>query len=119
MKKNQNLIVKGKVLDRGQLKWGSLMLPEHVRMLREWEAADPSKEKPQLDEEELNLLQEEITIAYRRQCTVEIRYWHNRRTLILGVVTAIDIAHQVIEVTTGSSSTRIAFSDLHGVRLLD
>lgn len=119
MKNNHHLTVKGKVLDRGQLKWGSLMLPEHVRMLREWEAADPSKEKPQLDEDELNLLQEEIAIAYRRQCTVEIRYWNNHRTVSLGIITAIDLAHQMLEVTSGGTSTRIAFSDLHGIRLLD
>ncbi|MBT2582646.1 YolD-like family protein [Planococcus sp. ISL-109] len=119
MKKNQRLTVKGNVLDRGQLKWGSLMLPEHVRMLREWEAADPSKERPHLDEEELKLLQEEIEIAFQRQCAVEIRYWNNRQAAIPGIITAIDISHGMLEVTSGNSSTRIAFSDLHGIRLLD
>ncbi|MGM0896741.1 MAG: YolD-like family protein [Bacillota bacterium] len=119
MKKSHHLTVKGEVLDRGQLKWGSLMLPEHVRMLREWEAADPSKQRPQLDEDELELLQEEIGIAHQRQCMAEIRYWDNELKAITGIVTAIDLFRQTLEMTSNSSAVRICFTKLVGIRMID
>ncbi|TCP31748.1 YolD-like protein [Scopulibacillus darangshiensis] len=48
------------VQDRGSIKWVSLMLPEHVKMLRDWqdEEEHPRAVQPALDEqknEELNL----------------------------------------------------------------
>lgn len=117
--KKSRLTVKGAVLDRGQLKWGSLMLPEHVRMLREWEVAYASDQKPELDEAELSLLQEEIEIAYRRQCTVELRYWTTQLSAITGVITAIDLSAKSVEVENGERLLRIPFNELCGIRLLE
>ena len=119
MKKNHHLTVKGDVLDRGQLKWGALMLPEHVRMLREWRADEPSKPKPHLDEEELGLLQEEIGIAHQRQCLVELRYWNGGPVTLLGTVASIDLLNQVVRVLSEAGTSRIAFTDLTGIRLLN
>lgn len=119
MKKNHRLTVKGEVLDRGQLKWGSLMLPEHVRMLREWQADEPSKHKPRLDEEELDLLQEEIGIAHQRQCMAEIRYWHNGLSVAVGVITTIDLSRRTLEIMNGSGKVHIAFTELLGIRTID
>ncbi|AUD14742.1 MULTISPECIES: YolD-like family protein [unclassified Planococcus (in: firmicutes)] len=119
MKKNRHLTVKGDVLDRGQLKWGALMLPEHVRMLREWEADEPSKHKPRLDEEELGLLQEEIGIAYQRQCMVEMRYWDDGPGAVSGTIASVGLSNQTIEISSGADVVRIAFADLLGVRMID
>ncbi|MFP3323998.1 YolD-like family protein [Planococcus sp. SIMBA_160] len=119
MKKNQHLTVKGDVMDRGQLKWGALMLPEHVRMLREWRADEPSMQKPQLDEEELGLLQEEIGLAHHRQCMAELRYWDGGPASVSGVVVSISLASRTVQVLSGTEAIHIAFGDLLGVRLLD
>lgn len=119
MKKKHHLTVKGDVLDRGQLKWGALMLPEHVRMLREWRADEPSKHKPHLDEEELGLLQEEISIAHQRQCMAEMRYWDDGLAAVSGIITAIDLSNQTLEITSGPDVVRIAFGDLLGIRTVD
>ncbi|MFK8794268.1 YolD-like family protein [Planococcus plakortidis] len=119
MKKNQHLTVKGDVFDRGQLKWGALMLPEHVRMLREWRADEPTKHKPHLDEEELSLLQEEIGIAQQRQCMAEMRYWDGGQAAVSGTITSADLANQTIEISSGVGTVRIAFTDLLGIRMID
>lgn len=119
MKKNRHLTVKGDVLDRGQLKWGALMLPEHVRMLREWRADEPSKHKPRLDEEELGLLQEEIGIAHQRQCMAEMRYWNDGLAAVSGIIASVDLSNQIIEISSGADIVRIAFADLLGIRMID
>ncbi|MEZ0481842.1 YolD-like family protein [Planococcus sp. SSTMD024] len=119
MKKNQHLTVKGDVLDRGQLKWGALMLPEHVRMLREWRADEPSRHKPHLNEEELSLLQEEIGIAHQRQCLAELRYWNGGQTAVSGIIVSVDLHNQSIKITSGADVARIAFADLLGIRMID
>ncbi|ALS76110.1 hypothetical protein AUC31_13300 [Planococcus rifietoensis] len=119
MKKNQHLTVKGDVLDRGQLKWGALMLPEHVRMLREWRADEPSMHKPRLDEEELGLLQEEIGIAHQRQCVAELRYWDNGLAAVSGTIKSVDLPSQIVEVLYGTETIRIPFDDLVGIRTID
>ncbi|MBU9673152.1 YolD-like family protein [Planococcus sp. CP5-4] len=119
MKKNQHLTVKGDILDRGQLKWGALMLPEHVRMLREWRADEPSMHKPHLDEEELGLLQEEISIAHQRQCMVELRYWDGGLATATGVIASIDLLGQTMTVKSGDNVVHIIFNDLIGIRLID
>lgn len=119
MKKNQHLTVKGDVLDRGQLKWGALMLPEHVRMLREWRADEPAKHKPHLDEEELRLLQEEIGIAHQRQCMAELRYWGGGLKAVSGTLASVDLRSKTVEVLSGTEVVRIDFNDLIGIRIID
>jgi len=119
MKKNQHLTVKGDILDRGQLKWGALMLPEHVRMLREWRADEPSMHKPHLDEEELSLLQEEIGIAHQRQCMAELRYWDGGLAALSGTIVAVDLSSHTVEISFGTEAFHIAFDDLLGIRLVD
>lgn len=119
MKKNQHLTVKGNVMDRGQLKWGALMLPEHVRMLREWRDDEPANHKPQLDEEELGLLQEEIALAYQRQCIVELRYWHGRVAIVAGTIISINLSTRTVELSVGGDTKGVAFVDLLGIRLVD
>lgn len=119
MKKNQHLTVKGDVLDRGQLKWGALMLPEHVRMLREWRADEPSKHKPHLDEEELGLLQEEISIAHQRQCMAELRYWNGGLAAVSGTIVSVDLSSQTVEVLSSTTAVRIDFDDLLAIRMID
>ncbi|MEK3885872.1 YolD-like family protein [Bacillus sp. FSL K6-3431] len=41
-----------------RIKWNSLMLPEHVAMLRNWAAEDIHEEPKELDEQKLEQLNE-------------------------------------------------------------
>ncbi len=119
MKKSTHLTVKGNVIDRGQLKWGALMLPEHVRMLREWEADDPSNARPRLGEEEFRLLEEEIGIAYQRQCLVELHYWNTSHARVNGTIADIEIERRLLTVKTEKDFIQIAFTEIYAIRLLD
>ncbi len=53
--------------DRGNIKWTSLMLPEHVGKLRSWEKEDRRLQKPELDEQEFAFLDDMITEALSLQ----------------------------------------------------
>ena len=63
--------------DRGRIKWTAMMLPEHVSALREWQEEDILGDRPELNEWDLQLIQEEIEFAYKRKCQTLIRTWEN------------------------------------------
>lgn len=90
MKRNKYLKTVGDIKDRGRIKWTALMLPEHVDMIREWYEKDEQVPKPDLNEFDLQLIQEEMEIALKRQCNVIIHSWktgviHTNRGIIQGI----------------------------------
>ena len=48
------------IRDRGRIKWTSMMLPEHVKMLREWVQEDEYEQEKVLDEQQLEQMNETI-----------------------------------------------------------
>lgn len=63
------------VIDRGMKKWTAMMLPEHVDMLREWQAEDTYTPRPILSEWQLEELQQTVVEAYVTQKNVMITVW--------------------------------------------
>ncbi len=62
------------IRDRGRIKWTSLMLPEHVKMLREWKKEDLREQPEQPDEQQLELFNEWVSEAKALQKKVIIEY---------------------------------------------
>ncbi|MYL32825.1 YolD-like family protein [Pontibacillus yanchengensis] len=56
--------------DRGNIKWTSLMLPEHVQILKDMWKEDDLQTAPELDEQALQQLNETIQSAYEEQLTI-------------------------------------------------
>ncbi len=76
--------------DRGTKKWTSLMLPEHVKALKEMWAQDDWKEKPMLDEQMIVEMNLKLQLALQNDLTVEVEYfkdhdYHKVRGKLLGV----------------------------------
>ncbi|WP_069201754.1 YolD-like family protein [Bacillus niameyensis] len=67
------------IRDRGVIKWNSLMLPEHVAMLREWASEDQQEVRKPLDEQKLELLNEIVIEAMRLEKEVMFTYFRNHR----------------------------------------
>lgn len=67
------------IRDRGNIKWTAMMLPEHVKMLREWHEKDKYVEQPELDEWALQELSEQLQIAYTNKSEVELKVWEEKR----------------------------------------
>ncbi|MDN4525227.1 YolD-like family protein [Fictibacillus fluitans] len=62
------------IKDRGSLKWTSMMLPEHVKQLREWEQEDTgaADEGHEWDEQLMEEMNRQILFAMEEAARVEI-----------------------------------------------
>lgn len=103
MKKlNRAQTIQGDIKDRGNIKWTSLFLPEHVKAMREWQEDIGKVEKPLLDEFDLQTLQEELEIAMQTKKEVRIKEWKDGRFIFhRGVI-------------TGANSVKLIFEDPFG-----
>ncbi|MGJ9458698.1 YolD-like family protein [Oceanobacillus sp. CF4.6] len=61
--------------DRGSIKWTAMMLPEHIQLLKDmWEQKE-YKEKPILDEQQLEEINMKLHLAIHNNLTAEITYY--------------------------------------------
>jgi|SRR5690606_1932361 len=85
------------VHDRGTIKWTSLMLPEHVELLKRIWNEDKKVVKPNLDEQELEVLNNQILQAFHQKQCIQIEYYYdNQRLEIRGIIKKLDSLHQMI-----------------------
>ncbi len=63
------------IRDRGNIKWTSMMLPEHVKLLRDWKEEERLRKKPELDEQKLEEMNETINEAMAYNETLSFVYF--------------------------------------------
>lgn len=119
MKLNKHLSVKGQIKDRGRIKWTAMMLTEHVDMLKEWQEEDRYNCRPVLDDFDLEAIFEEIQLAYKRQCDVEIHIWRDGSEKFTGLITAIDLRLQKLHLDTGLHIQKLSFGEIIGAKTLE
>lgn len=108
-----------KVRDRGSKKWVAMMLPEHVKLLREYMEDQKKAPRPDLDEWDLDIIQETIQIAMKRNVEVEIKTWRNGAFHIhLGKVTWVDINRRIIEMEDVLTSFTLQLDEIVDVTIL-
>lgn len=83
------------VNDRGNIKWTSIMLPEHHKLLNEMWAQTEWKEKPILDEQFVAEINLNLQLALEKDLTIEIEYfkdhdYHKVKGKLLGVNPLLD-----------------------------
>lgn len=79
------------IRDRGNIKWNAMMLPEHVKLLREWHEKDDDVEKPELDEWALQELSEQLQIAFRNCTEIELKIWEAAHIFTAtGIISKLD-----------------------------
>lgn len=90
------------IRDRGNIKWTAMMLPEHLRELRKWQAEDDLVKRPDLSEWDLQQIQQEIDRAILSRKLTEVQTWRDgilhRHT---GVIVSADISSQRIRLDEG------------------
>jgi len=99
------------IRDRGNSKWTAMMLSEHVRELRKWMDQDNYTERPELNEWDLQSIQEELELAYKRQCETLIKTWDSGRIIQHhGIVEDVDLERLciVLENSSGTEIIRVA-----------
>jgi hypothetical protein len=77
--------------DRGRMKWVSMMLPEHVGLLREWAQEDRYETRKELDEQQLELIDEVLSEAMEFDRSVSIIHYHNKQfEVVVGHIQSCD-----------------------------
>ncbi|MCM3396501.1 YolD-like family protein [Oceanobacillus profundus] len=97
--------------DRGTKKWTALMMPEHIEMLNQvWKELD-HKEKPILDEQQMEENAMKLQLAIHDSLTVEVKYFnehdfHTVRGKLLSVI------NNDCLMFNDEDRTRVKFSDV-------
>jgi len=108
------------IRDRGNIKWTAMMLSEHVRELRKWEDQDNYIEGPELNEWDLQSIQEELELTYKRQCETLIKTWDSGRiTRYYGIVEDIDLRRMCIALKNPLGTESIRVADIINVQSME
>ncbi|GLC88922.1 YolD-like family protein [Lysinibacillus piscis] len=106
--------------DRGTIKWMPMMLPEHVRMLHDWEQEECCVFPSEKMEWELEELQQMIQQTVGTGSILQFRWWENQSWQeAVGMITAIDRTTHELLLETSLTVKRISFSSIDVVQLVD
>lgn len=83
--------------DRGRKKWTSIMLTEHLQLLREWQKEDTLTKRPELSDWDLEGIHESLMSAKQRQCQTFIKTWKAGTTSTFhGTIEHLDIQKKLV-----------------------
>ncbi|MCA1030629.1 YolD-like family protein [Bacillus timonensis] len=75
------------IRDRGNIKWTAMMLPEHVKLLRDWANEDSFEQMPVLDEQQLEEMNGVLGEAMEGGTELAITHYEGKRhRLVIGKV---------------------------------
>ncbi|MFP5113491.1 YolD-like family protein [Bacillaceae bacterium C204] len=75
------------IRDRGRIKWTSMMLPEHVKLLRDWVKEDRYEQKREMDEQQLERMNEILSEAIEYDQYVTITHYRNQNyEIVIGKI---------------------------------
>lgn len=108
------------VKDRGNKKWVAMMLPEHLKLISEYVDDQKKIPKPVLDEWDLDIIQENIQIAMKRNVDVEVKTWKNGEfNFQIGSISLVDLKRRTIEMEDVFKSNVIQLDDIVDVTVLE
>ncbi|MEH7414802.1 YolD-like family protein [Neobacillus drentensis] len=109
------------IRDRGKIKWTSMMLPEHVKLLRNWVKEDRYEEKREMDEQQLELMNETLSEAIEFNRFVTITHYRNQNyEMVIGNIHYWDEFTQKLHVVDRFEEVhRIRIADIADIRLTD
>jgi len=97
------------IYDRGNKKWVSLMMPELREGLRKL-FKEEIRQRPELDEQELERLNRLLLVACRRGCAVRIRYWKDGEQEVCGRIAGLGMG--TIRLMTDKGKMEISVADI-------
>ncbi|TCT25507.1 YolD-like protein [Melghiribacillus thermohalophilus] len=104
--------------DRGTIKWTSLMLPEHVKELKQMWQDETKKPRPILDQQELEEFNERLLEAFEHGKRIEVtRYQNGRENSLSGKIEKIDAVCQIIVLKTYEQVHSIPFRDITNLEI--
>ncbi|MFY3793034.1 YolD-like family protein [Ureibacillus sp. MALMAid1270] len=101
------------IRDRGNIKWTAMMLPEHVKLLRDWQEQDKYVKKPELDEWALQELSEQMQLAYNQKKEVELKVWEEKQIYkATGVIAKLNPTNATLHLEDGRT---LPFQSIFGI----
>lgn len=96
------------VRDRGNIKWNSMMLPEHVKLLKEYNEDLKKVEKPALDEQKYEEFNEVISRAAEEKITLEFTYYQKGKIKkLVGKINQMDSLKKEIHISSKAFNHQI------------
>src|SRR5690625_4980844 len=107
--------------DRGNIKWVSLMLPEHVRLLKEYKQDLQAIEKPIVDEKKYEKINMIITQAIEENIYLEFTYYQKSQLKqIVGQVHNVNqLNKELHKISHSSNSYQISFKNIVEIKSLE
>ena len=109
------------IRDRGRIKWTSMMLPEHVKLLREMVKEDQYEQKKDLDEQQLEWMNEIVTKAMECNQFLMVTYYrqHNYEKVVGRIHKWDEISRQLQIADRFAEVHHIAIADIADIQLVD
>lgn len=105
------------IKDRGTKKWTSIMLPEHVKALKQLLADERKEQKPLLDEQHLIEMDQKLTEAVSSGADVKmIVYSQFMKKKVIGEITAVQVGYVYIH--HREESFKIALDSILDVEII-
>jgi len=95
------------IQDRGNIKWASMMLPEHLELLREYKQ-ERTEQPRELTEWELEELQKTIDQAFNQQLDIKLEVWKDYKiTQWTGIIKSMNTNELILETLLKTKSIPI------------
>ncbi|GHI01428.1 YolD-like family protein [Neobacillus kokaensis] len=109
------------IRDRGRIKWTSMMLPEHVKLLRDWVKEDQYELQKEMDEQQFELMNDILAEAIEFNQDVTITHYRNRNyEIVIGKIHYWDeLEHKLHVVDHFNELHRITIDTIADIRLTD
>jgi hypothetical protein len=109
------------IRDRGRIKWVSMMLPEHIKLLRDWVKEDQYEEQKEMDEQQLELMNATLSEAIEFDQFVTITHFRNRNyELVIGKIHYWDEMTQRLHIVDHFEEVhRIPIAAIADIRITD
>jgi len=103
--------------DRGRIKWTAMMLPEHVKMLREWQQEEVRVKPVEVDEQQLEEWHYTISESMAAGTPLRIRFTeHGGPEEALGTIHHIDLNRRMFNLVLEKELTIwIPFQDIQTI----
>jgi len=106
--------------DRGNMKWTSMMLPEHLVEIKKWKKEQYFDKKRELTEWELEEIEQTIQRAFKMRKLIKLTLWdHNKLHDEIGKITGTDLYRKELLLDAELSIKRIQFEKIQKASLVD
>jgi YolD-like protein len=102
------------IRDRGNIKWVAMMLPEHVKALREFGNTHDLIEKPVLDEDKIEEINQLLCLAMEYNKLLEFTYYdYGKLIKVIGNIHYIEELNKEIRIINrGGELIKIDLKDI-------